>query len=83
MRIPLAVIVAAMVCFFVGHVDAMDLIRDGKAVTTIVVPDQATEVEQAAAKRLVKYLKMASGAELPIVREAAAPSRLARREAAR
>ncbi len=73
MRIPLAVIVAAIVCFFVGHVDAMDLIRDGKAVSTIVVPEQATEVEQAAAKRLVKYLKMATGAELPIVQESVSP----------
>ena len=52
---------------------AFDLVRDGKAVSTIVIPDQATETEQGAAERLVKYLKMASGAELPIVKESAKP----------
>ena len=53
---------------------ALDLVRDGKAVSTIVVPDQATETEQGAAEKLVKYLKMSSGAELPIVKESARPA---------
>ena len=71
MRTLLHVIVAATICLFGVNAEAMDLVRDGKAVSTIVVPDQATETEQGAANRLVKYLKMASGAELPIVKESA------------
>ena len=73
MRTPLGVIVATVVCLFGVNAQALDLVRDGKAVSTIVVPKQATETEQAAAERLVKYLKMASGAELPVVRESARP----------
>ncbi|MBB74207.1 MAG: hypothetical protein CMJ75_06815 [Planctomycetaceae bacterium] len=73
MKTLLRMCVGVTVCLFTLDVDALDLVHARKAVATIVVPDQATETEWGAAKRLVKYLKMASGAELPIVREAAAP----------
>jgi hypothetical protein len=47
----------------------LDLIRDGQAVSTIVVPAQASELEKQGAETLAKYLKLASGAELPVVPE--------------
>jgi hypothetical protein len=46
--------VATTVCLFGVNVQALDLVRDEKAVSTIVVPNQATETEQEAAERLVK-----------------------------
>ena len=49
----------------------LDLIRDGHVVGTIVVPEQATPLEKQGAQTLAKYLKMAGGAELPVVPEAA------------
>jgi hypothetical protein len=47
----------------------LDLIRDGQAVSTIAVPGQASELEKQGAETLAKYLKLASGAELPVVPE--------------
>jgi hypothetical protein len=49
---------------------ALDLIRDGHAASTIVVPEQATPLEKQGAQTLAKYLKMAAGVELPVVPEA-------------
>ena len=69
MRASLCVLVAAMICLIGVDAEALDLVRDGKAVSAIVLPDKATETERGAAERLVKYLKMATGAELPIVNE--------------
>ena len=71
MRTHIFAIVVAIVCLSGMNAKALDLIRDGKAVSTIVVPDKATKTELGAAKRLKKYLKMASGAELLIVKESA------------
>ncbi len=48
---------------------ALGLVRDGNAVSTIVIPDEATQLEQEGAQTLVKYIEMASGAALPIVKE--------------
>ena len=53
---------------------ALDLVKDGKPACTIVVPDKATPLEREGAETLVKYIKMASGATLPIVSEAARPA---------
>jgi hypothetical protein len=47
----------------------LDLVRDGSALGKIMVPEQATSLEQQAAQTLAKYLKMAGGAELHIVPE--------------
>ena len=66
-------LVVASICLVNAESLAIDLIRDGQAVSTIVVPDRATKIESGAAKRLAKYLKMASGAELRIVKESSQP----------
>ncbi|NUQ64904.1 MAG: hypothetical protein HUU20_20770, partial [Pirellulales bacterium] len=50
---------------------ALDLVRNGRPVSTIVVPDRATATERRAAETLAKYLAMASGAELPVIGESA------------
>ena len=70
-RCPLCVVVMLTMCLLAGDASALELVRDGKAVSAIVVPDNATKTERGAAERLVKYLKMASGAELSIVKESA------------
>ena len=67
------IVVAMMVCLFGAPAEALDLVRNGKSVSTIVVPNQATATEREAAERLVKYLKMASGAKLHIIRESDRP----------
>jgi hypothetical protein len=53
---------------------ALDLVRDGKPVSSIVVADDATKVEQQAAQTLAKYLKMSSGADVPVVKESTNPA---------
>jgi hypothetical protein len=55
-------------------VQAMDLVTDGKASATIVLPDEANDTEQKAAKLLVTYVKRASGAELKTVKESDKPA---------
>lgn len=52
---------------------AFDLVREGRACATIVLPETPSEIEQAAANTLVRYLKQATGVALPMVREGAAP----------
>lgn len=53
---------------------ALDLIRDGKAVSTIVIPDEASDLEQKGAETLVKYLEMGSGVKLSVVKESEKPA---------
>lgn len=53
---------------------ALDLVRDGKPVAVIVQPERAGAVEQEAARILVEHLRLASGATLAVVSEAAAPA---------
>ncbi len=48
---------------------AFDLVRDGKAQTAIVLPDDASLVAEYAADELQWHLKAATGATVPIVRE--------------
>jgi hypothetical protein len=50
--------------------DAVELVRDGKAVATIVVPANPLPVESYAAKELQYHVKTATGVELPIADEA-------------
>ena len=47
----------------------LDLLRDGHAVSTIVVPQQATALEKQGAQTLARYFEMASGVEVPVVQE--------------
>ena len=60
---------AAAICFVGCSMQELVLVKDGAPQATIVLPDQANETERKAADVLVKYLKMASGATLPIVKE--------------
>ena len=52
----------------------MELVRDGKAVASIVVPDKALASERFAAQELQDTLRAMSGAELPIVLDSERPS---------
>ncbi len=52
---------------------AMDLIRNGRATATVVVPDEALPVVTFAAEELVYHLERASGARLPISAESERP----------
>ncbi len=51
--------------------DAVELVREGKAVATIVVPAQPLAVESYAARELQYHVERATGAKLPIVAEGA------------
>ena len=52
---------------------ALDLVRAGAPACTIVIPDQANQSEQDAAATLARYVKMSSGADLPVAKESAKP----------
>ena len=52
---------------------AMDLVRDGKATATVVVPDKALPVVMFAAGELVYHVERATGAKLPIAKESERP----------
>ena len=66
--------VVAAICCFSMRSPALDLVKDGNAVSTIVVPDAPTEQEQAGAERLAKYLHLSTRAELPVVKESDKPA---------
>lgn len=53
--------------------DELDIVRDGKAVATLVIPDEATHWERVAAGWVQEYVKKSSGANLSIVAESRAP----------
>jgi len=53
---------------------AMDLVRDGQATATVVVPDNALPVVTFAAEELVYHLQRATGAKLPIAKESEKPT---------
>jgi hypothetical protein len=50
----------------------LEIVRNGKSDYTIVVPRNATAVEQRAASELKRYLKEISGAQLPVVSDSQA-----------
>ena len=52
---------------------AMDVVRDGQATATIVVPDKALPAVKSAAEELVYHIELATGAGLSIVRESERP----------
>ena len=54
---------------------ALNLVQDGKAVYTVVVPDGKDAVAMSAATMLADAVKKASGARLAIVEETKAPAR--------
>ena len=51
----------------------MQITDEGKAVASIMLPDQPTETEQFAAEELQRYLTLISGAELPVLKETRTP----------
>jgi len=51
----------------------LDLVKDGKAVATIVIPDNEDAWTKMAAGWIAEYVKRATGADLPIVPESKAP----------
>lgn len=53
----------------VSAASALDLVTDGRPAATLVIPDEALPVEQAAAEELQYHVRRASGAELPMVKE--------------
>ncbi len=53
---------------------ALDLVRDGQGRSVIVIPDDALEVVQAAAKELQYHIRKATGATLPIATESQKPA---------
>lgn len=69
-----------IVCFgllsFSGVAADQDLIlsRDGKSDYVIVISNQATPVEQTAARELHEHLEKVTGAALPVVSEAGSPA---------
>lgn len=57
-----------------GPAAAMDLVRDGQPAATLVIPDEPLPVVTYAAGELTHHVRRASGAELAVVPEAAAPA---------
>lgn len=68
---PLAALLTAGVVFAtVGReTSALDLIRDGRPVSTIILPRRCTTAEAQGAETLVKYIKLASGVELRVIKD--------------
>jgi hypothetical protein len=69
MTFRLAVVSLAVVLASTVH--AFDLARDGKSNASIILPHEATALEQSAAKELQSYLREITGAKLAIVEETA------------
>ncbi|MBM4045834.1 MAG: DUF4838 domain-containing protein, partial [Planctomycetes bacterium] len=59
----------ALCLAFAGGAQGLDVVRDGKAVARIVVPDSPDDYTKLAAGWIRDYVKKASGAELAIVEE--------------
>ncbi len=56
-----------------AKVYALDLVRKGRPACTIVIPQAASRQERTAAATLTRYLKMATGAELRVLKESGKP----------
>lgn len=62
-------ILACMMCVTVLPLrGALELAEDGKSCYEIVVPENAIPAEKTAAKELQAFLRLAAGADIPIVR---------------
>ncbi|NSW56184.1 MAG: DUF4838 domain-containing protein [Armatimonadetes bacterium] len=72
MRVALSLLILAAILLVNQPANALDLVRDGRPVTTIVVPDDALPVETAAAAELQYHVQKASGAQVPIAKESEA-----------
>ena len=56
-----------------GCADAIDLVRDGKPMTAIVIPDKSVDCVRRAAEELRYYVEEMSGVTLEIISESAKP----------
>jgi hypothetical protein len=63
------IVLIAMTCLLGLEAGAVELVRDGKAVGSIVVPAHPLAVESYAAKEVQYHVERATGAKLPIVGE--------------
>ena len=54
--------------------DVLRLVRDGRPCVTVVIPDKPDKWTRTAAEWLVRYVKEATGATLPVVAEGRAPA---------
>lgn len=72
-RIQMMAIVAACLGV-IGQIRALDIVKEGKAAATIVVPDDPGAVAPQAAAWLQEYLRKTTGAELKIVPEKENPT---------
>jgi len=70
----IGICIATCVSVATFEASALDLTRDGEPASTIVLPQNATQLEREGAETLVKYFEMACGAKIPIVAEPAGPS---------
>jgi hypothetical protein len=70
-RFPSNTVVAFMALAMLagGSASGLELVRDGKAVASIIVPAEPLSVESYAAKELQYHIKASTGAELPIIAE--------------
>ena len=73
--VALSLVLAAHVCIAQSRVE-LAVVRNGRAVATIVLPDEPTPIEQTASVDLQRCLKRMSGATLPVVHETERPSGL-------
>ena len=74
---PKALLLCAVVLLLsldVLHAEPFDLVANRRPAATLVIPDAPLPVVSAAAEELQYHVRKASGAELPIVREAQAPA---------
>jgi hypothetical protein len=67
------IIVTLLLGISTGAMSAVDLVRQGKAVATIVIPDNALESVSYAAQELQYHVEESTGATLPIVKESQKP----------
>jgi hypothetical protein len=55
-------------------VAALDIVKDGKAVATVVLPEKTDETAKEAAQQIVENLRLCTGVTLPVAPEAQAPA---------
>lgn len=63
----------AFLCISAVNAESITLVKDGKAQSTIVIADDASEVARTAAELLAEHLQKSSNAKISIVKESAAP----------
>lgn len=73
MAVPKLIFAAFLLLCCASQALALTLVKHGKPTALIVLPAAATAVDRKAAEELQRYLKLMSGAEMPIVTEPGPP----------